>query len=236
MVNVPPAGTQAGIPSPGSHTLLGQEDQHGISPAVTSPIDTQASGSSFIVFNGGYASNTEPPTDNKGNTWTPLGPPVVYNGYGGAFDIKAYISLSARGGAAHTVSIVKNGYAAGELSLPFVELRNAGILQDIAQNYPAQGPRATSGRVITTGPATLIALWWGDAPHLVNSAIPGNGFTLIDSFVDLPPNSGVQVAVAYRQVGGPGTYDVTWTQSPDQGAVLWLLAFESDFIFVNGFE
>ncbi len=238
VTNIPPtpALMQAGSASLGSHTLLGQEDGRGTSPALTSPIDTQASGSSFVVFNAGFTSNSNPPTDNKGNSWAPLGPPVGYNGYDGMFDIKAYVALSARGGAGHTVSIVKNGMGAGELTLPFIEIRGATALQGVVQNYPAQGPRVTSGSVTTTGPATLVALWWGDGNFLSNTAIPDSGFTVIESFVNLPPNSAVQCVVAYRQVADAGTYDVTWTESPNQGAVLWLLAFQSKSIFANGFE
>lgn len=226
-VNAPLGTAQAGVPSLGSHTLLGQENEYGVSPAVTSPIDTQASGSSFLVLNAGFSSNSLSPTDNKGNPWTQLGAPVVYRNYDERFDIKAYVALSARGGAAHTVSIAKNGNPAGELTLAFVEIRDAPILQDIAQNYPAAGPRATSASVTTTGPATLVAFWWGAAPRLSNSALPDQGFTVIEKFVDLPPESAVQAVIAYRQVDRAGNYDVTWTQVPEQGAVLWLFAFQA---------
>ena len=226
-VNVPFTAALAGTPSLGSHALLGQENEHGSSPAATSPIDTQVSGSSFLVFNAGFATNTNPPTDNKGNAWKLHGSPVVYRGYGSRFDIKAYVALAARGGAGQAVSIVKNGTARGELTLAFIEIRNASVLQDVAQNYPAAGARATSASVTTTGPATLIALWWGDGPFKRNSAIPDDGFTVIENFVDLPPESAVQGVVAYRQVDHAGTYDVTWTQAPQQGAALWLFAFQA---------
>lgn len=234
-VDVPLDPAQA--PTLGSHTLLGQEDGYGTSPAVTAPINTQASRSSYLVFHSGYASNTAPPTDNKGNAWQPLGTPVVYNGYNGAYDIKAYTVMSGHGGPAHTVSIVKNGNSTGELTLPFIEIRGATVIRDMAQTYPAQGAQVTSGSVTTTGPATLIALWWGDGFFLDNTAVPGDGFSVIESFLQLPPGSAVQCAVAYRQVAAAGTYHVTWTQAPDQGAVLYLLAFEAqDRIFADGFE
>lgn len=222
----------------GSHTLLGQEDGSGANPAVTTAIDTQRDGSSFVVFNAGYAVNTRSPTDNKGNAWMQLGPAIVYRGYDGAFDVKAYAALAARGGTGHAVSIVKNGRPQGELTLPFVEIRNAPILQDFVQNYPAAGPVVSSGTVTTTGPAVLVAFWWGDGYFLNQSAIPGNGFSIIENFVDLPPNSAVQCVVAYRQVSAAGSYGVTWQQAPEQGAVLWLFAFQgaSDVIFASGFD
>jgi hypothetical protein len=223
----------------GEHTLLWQGYGAGTSPAVTDPIATQPSGSSLIVFNAGFASNTDAPTDSYSNTWTQLGDTVIYRGYQGRFDVKAYVSLMANGGNGHTVSIVKNGQADGEITVPFIEVRNAGDLQGVAQNYPESAPTITSGSVTTTGPATLIAVWWGDATVYDMTAVPGQGFTVIDSLLHLPSNSAVQCAVAYKQVNEAGTYNVTWTQSPAQGAPLWLFAFQSqarDSIFKSSFE
>ncbi len=226
------------VPMLGTYTLLGQENQNGVSPATTAAIATQSSGSSFLVFSAGFTSNSNPPTDNKSNTWTLLGDPVFYNGYNGAFNVKAYLASSGNGGTGHAVSIVKNGYAAGEITVPFVEIRNADTLQASAQNYPT-GTQLTSGSVTTTGPAVLLAFWFGDGGGLTHTAVPNNGFTVIASFLDLPPLSAVQCAVAYKQVTAPGTYSVTWTQNPnyDVGAPLWLLAFQSrDLIFASSFE
>ena len=237
--NVNAAVVRAGdLPPPlGAHTLLGQEDGFGADPALTTAVNTAASGSSMIAFSAGYASNTNGPTDNKGNIWEALGAPVVYEGYDGAFDVKAYVALDARGGTGHVLSIVKDGRPNGELTLPFIEIEGAGSLQAVATNYPRSVP-ITSGSVTTTGPATLVALWWGDAPGLHHSAVPNNGFTIIENFVDLPPNSAVQCVVAYKQVSAAGVYDVTWTSSPEEGAPLWLFAFQStsDRIYANGFD
>lgn len=221
----------------GAHVLLGQEDNAGSSPAVTPAIDTRATGSSLIAFSAGFASNSRPPTDNKGNAWTALGPAVVYEGYDSRFDVKAFVSLGARGGAGHQVSIVKNGTAVGEITIPFVEVRDASILKDVARNYPGVGSAQTSGRVTTSGPAVLVAFWWGDGPYLDNIATPNNGFSIIENFVDLPPGSAVQCVVAVRTVAAAGTYDVTWSAAPLQGAPLWLFAFQGQgAIFANGFE
>ena len=221
-----PERLRANLPLVGAHTLLGQEEANGVNPAVTPAITTQLSGSSLIVFNAGYRSNSNPPTDSKSNAWKQLGS-VVYNGYDGRFDVKAYLVLAAKGGSNHTISIVKNGNPIGELTLPFLEIRNAGILQDVAQNYPATAATLTSGNVTTTGPATLVAVWWGDGAFKQNTAEPGNGFTVIESFVTLPDNSAVQCVVAFKDVDRAGTYNVTWTNNPPQGAPLWLFAFQS---------
>jgi hypothetical protein len=214
-------------PALGAHTLLTHSEGLGVSPAITAPITTQASGSTLIVFNGGYADNDARPVDSYANSWKPLGKRVTYgNGYD-RFSVQGYIALAARGGPRHTVSIAKAGQPAGEISMPFIEIRQAGVLQDVVQNYPAANIVVTSGKVTTTGPATLIALWWGDGGVKQMSAVPNNGFTVIESFLKLPDNSGVQCAVAVKQVQSAGTYDVSWIDTPVQGAILWLMAFQA---------
>lgn len=221
----------------GSHVLLWHEDGNGPGVAVTPPINTLASGSSLIAFSAGYASNNSLPADNKGNAWSPLGTPVVYRGYNGQFDVKAYAVFGAQGGNGHTVSIAKNGNPSGEITVPFVEIRQSRSLHSIVQSYPTAARVVHSGNVTTSGAATLLAFWWGDASGLHHSAIPDNGFSIIENFVNLPPNSAVQCVVAVRQVNSAGTYNVSWTQSPSEGAVLWLMAFQEDeFVFASGFE
>ncbi len=222
----------------GAHTLLGQEEGSGANPAVTAPINTQLSGSTLIAFNAGYASNNSLPTDNKGNTWVALGSGEVYRGYNGAFDVKPYVVENAQGGSGHRVSIVKNGNASGELTLPLIEIQNANVHAWV-KNYPANANSVTSADITTTGPAILLAFWWGDAGGLMHTASPNNGFTVIESFLNLPPNSAVQSVVAFRQVISAGTYNVSWTHAPSQGAPLWLIALqtpENDLVFQNSFE
>ena len=211
----------------GEHVLLWHEDRSSPTIAVTPAIDTQSRGSSLLAFSAGYSSNHVAPTDNKGNPWTLLGETVAYRGYQGEFNVKAYVSLAANGGIGHVVSIIKNSVPSGEITVPFIEVKQAGVLQAVAQNYPDAAPVITSDSVTTTGPATLVAFWWGDARGLQHSAIPDNGFSTIEKFVTLPPKSAVQSVVAVRHVTSAGTYDVSWTQSPSQGAVLWLLAFQT---------
>ncbi|MHA6203847.1 hypothetical protein ACXU4B_05430 [Dyella soli] len=215
------------IPALGAHTMLTHPEGLGVTPAVTTPINTQATGSSFIVLNGGYVKNGFAPTDTYGNHWKRVGSDPVFNGYDGAFDVKAYVAQSGKGGGGHTVRIDKSGYPQGEITVPFIEVTHAGVLKDVAQNYPAPAVVMTSDSVTTTGPATLVAVWWGDAGVQRMTARPDNGFTIVDSFLQLPDSSGVQCAVAYRQVTEAGTYRVSWVGSPMQGAILWLFAFQS---------
>lgn len=245
------AATDAPPPELGAHSLLVQTEGQGSSPAVSAPITTQTSGSSLLVLVSSYASNPDAPTDTYANAWKQIGGRVVYRGYEGRFDVRAYVALSAKGGPGHTLSVVKPGRPEGEISVPFIEIKHAGTLQAVAQTYPAPGlvekagnrlARAwqtiaggadetsaalVSGTVTTTGPATLVAVWWGDGRARTMTAVPHDGFRLIDQFLDLPPKGGVQCAVATRQVAAAGSYHVTWTGTPAQGAILWLFAFQA---------
>jgi hypothetical protein len=220
-----PAVTLAGPPPGlGAHVFLGQGEGLGVSPAVTRAVDTQATGSVFVVFNAGYASNDAMPTDTYHNRWRSLGRAMTYADYGERFDVKAYVALDGKGGAGHTVSILKRGEPAGELSLPFVEVRNATRVQAMAQSYSVAALEVVSDEIHVDGPATLLAFWWGDGGVKQMTVTPGDGFELIDAFIKLPDESGVQGAVAWREVKEAGTYRVHWTAAPVQGAALWLIA------------
>lgn len=211
-------------PSLGAHVFLGQGEGLGISPAMTPPVDTRSRGSVFVVFNAGYASNDASPRDTYDNRWDTLGRAMSYANYGDRFDVKAYVALDGKGGINHSVSVIKRGEPRGELSLPFVEVRNASRVQALAQSYAGPSLVVASGEIHVDGPATLLAFWWGDGGVKRMTATPGDGFQLIDAFVELPDESGVQGAVAWRQVDSAGTYRVHWTAAPVQGAALWIIA------------
>lgn len=213
-------------PSLGAHVFLAQGEGLGVTPATTPPVDTQPDGSLFLVFNAGYASNDGPPHDTYGNRWLPLGQPQTYANYGDRFTVRAYVAANGKGGPAHSVSIEKYGKASGELSLPFIEVRHASRVAAVARTYAGDALQVASGTVTVDGPATLLAFWWGDGGVKHMTATPGDGFTLIDAFVQLPDESGVQGAVAWRQVTAAGTYRVHWTVAPVQGAALWLIAVQ----------
>lgn len=244
------AGAPA-LPALGAHTLIAQPDHEGVAPAVSAPLDTAASGSSLLVLVGGFVSNESTPADTYDNAWKEIGSRVVFRGYNGRFSTRAFVATDAKGGPAQRIRIAKPDKPTRELTAPVIEIRNAGTLQSFAQNYPdpttwsryatranrawhrllgtppTGGATITSGKVTTTGPATLVAVWWGDAMTFNMTAVPNNGFKVIDSYLDLPPVSGVQCAVAVKQVDRAGTWDVSWTGTPAQGAILWLFAFQS---------
>jgi hypothetical protein len=210
-------------PALGAHVFLGQGEGLGVSQAVTAPVDTQPTGSVFIAFNAGYSSNALAPTDTYRNRWKSLGHPATYAGYE-RFDVQGFVAAAGKGGPSHTVSVDKPGEPKGELSLAFVEVRNASRVQAFKQSYADPALIVASDSITVDGPATLLAFWWGDGGVKRMTATPGDGFQLIDSFLQLPDESGVQGAVAWRQVAAAGTYQVHWTVAPVQGAALWIVA------------
>ena len=119
------------------------------------------------------------------------------------------------------MEVTKTYNAAGELSMPVVEIRD-GQLADVGQVYAPQGPRLTSGTVRTKGPALLVAFWWGDGRESRHSAVPGDGFRVVERLTEFRSTTGVQCAVAVREVDQAGKHEVTWETAPSQGAILWL--------------
>jgi hypothetical protein len=216
---------QPGRTTLGVHTLVGQEERSAEAVARTPPLATEPEGSTLLAFVAGHASNHLGPVDNLGNRWAAFGEPVVYAGYERRFDVRAYLVLDARGANDHQVWVDKPGNPQGELTLPVVEIRDAGRLIDAAHRYASPGEQLTSASVTIDGPAVLVAFWWGDGRGLEHSAVPDNGFEIIEQFTRLPPNSAVQCVVAVRTVQHAGTYRVNWTTAPAQGAPLWLFAF-----------
>ena len=226
--NWPRLRAKPGAPRLGAHALVGQEDQRADAVAVTPPLDVAAHGSSLLAFVAGYRTNDAAPTDSAGNQWRLLGAPEAYRGYDGRFDMRAYVAEQARGAHDLRVSVHKPGEPRGELTLVAVEARDAARLVGIARSYPQAALRQVSDSVTTTGPALLVALWWGDAKGLEHRVLPGSGFRVIEDFTRLPPNSAVQAVVAVREVDHAGTWRASWYAWPRQGAVLWLLAFARD--------
>src|SRR5581483_2616273 len=112
---------------------------------------------------------------------------------------------------------------ADEVTLLVVEVKNGGVIQDAQWNTVANAPQTTLS-VTTTGPATLIAFWTGDGASGALSAVPNNGFTVLDA--QLASSDAVQASVAYKDVSAAGTYSVTWTATPAQRAYMWLVAVQ----------
>lgn len=221
------AGVARQLPELGAYTYIGQEEGSGTNPATTSAITTQTAGSSFFTLRAGYATNNTAPTDSKSNAWQHMGG-SAYLGWSGLFDAQVYVAQNGTGGSGHTLSFAKPAQPASEITASLIEILGAQQLVGFSLVNIGVGNALQSGSVTTTGPALLIAVWLGDAAGLNHTASPNNSFSNFISFGTLPPNSAVQMFVASRQVTAAGTYSVTWTESPDQGAILVLAAFGAD--------
>lgn len=209
----------------GAHTLAYHRLSGSVSPLTSSGITTQSNGSTLLACVGrGRISDFSLPQDNKGNTpWIQLDATHPYALWGDS-GTALYAFASAAGGAGHTVTTSKPR-ADEEITMAVVEVVKGGLIQDYKWNETLSGSPTTSLSVTTTGPATLVAFWWGDAGVDSNkTAVPNNGFTVIDSILE--SGALVQCAVAAKEVAVAGTYNVTWTATPQQGAQLWLVAVQ----------
>jgi hypothetical protein len=240
-VDVPPHNP--GDPGAGAHAAADWGiggDMGKTSPLVTPAITTQPSGSVIVVGIGrGNKNNFSlgAPTDNKGNT--PYQQLDIMHPYRD-FDVSGtavYAFAGAKCGSGFQLT-AKNGPGndasnVDEMTLFAVEILDASKIQAVqwAENPADNNPpsQVTSPSVTTTGPATLIAFWWGeyatpsDAP-LIGPVTPDSTFSLIDS--QLYAANNVQGAMAVRNVAQAGTFSVTWTAKPAQDAQMWLIAVQ----------
>jgi len=198
-----------------------------ITSLSSAAMDTKASGSTMLVCiaKGNISGFTQVPTDNRGNwPYLQLGPTHSYSPQYPGSGSALYAMAAAKGGTGHiiTTDMVAND----EITMVAVEVKNGGVIQDYKWNAVPKGNPLTSLSVTTTGPATLVAFWWGDGNEtLAHRAVPNNGFTVIDSL--LPPGLLVQTALATKDVTEAGSYHVTWDSGGLEGAQLYLIAVQS---------
>lgn len=218
----------------GDHALVFQPMKGGQSELKTPPLSIGSEGSVLIVSVGrGQVAAFEPPIDNINNKAYPqLGSTHAYTRWPKS-GTALYALTDGRGGDHQVISV--RTPPADEITLAAVEVLGSHV-EDVAWNEDREPPifwslrrkifsgrSMTSHQVKTSGPATLIAFWWGDASSAnVKTAEPGQGFIVIDSLLE--EGSLVQCAVAVKHVEKAGRYDVTWTATPIQGAQMWLVA------------
>lgn len=213
-----------GQPGLGAHGLSFYRYDVGSPTTISSPsLSTQPTGSTMIVSIGrGQFGAFALPTDTKGNApYQRLDVEHTYTRYSSS-GTGAYAFPNFTGGAGHQVRT--DTPTNDEITLAAVEVVNAKTVPQVVWSEVLAAP-LTSRSVTTTGPATLVAFWWGDADVANDkTATPNNGFTVIDAI--LKSGALVQCAVAVKNVSAAGTYDVTWTSTPAQGAQLWLIAVQ----------
>ncbi len=218
--------TDTALPQIGAHGLSYYRSRESSNPTIDSPpLTTQPTGSTLIVSVGrGHFDAFAPPTDNKGNSpYEQLGEAHTYTKWSTS-GTAVYAFKNASGGPNHILT--NTTPPADEITFAVVEVKGATHIQDFqwVEKLESVGP-ITSAPVTTTGPATLVAFWWGDGGANDDKvAVPNNGFVVLDS-IGLS-GSLVQCYVAAKEVDSAGTYDVTWDATPPQGAQLWLVAVQ----------
>lgn len=218
----------AGVPTLGAWAFKAEHIDEGTGTLALASITTQTSGGLIVagVARGEVDNFANPITDNKGNTFNLLDQMRTYTLFPDS-GTACYKADPAAGGSGHIIQTVKglfNGTAIDEVTLWAVEVKNGKRVADIAWNQPAAGSPLTSGSVTVSGSAVLIAIWWGDTYGSDSTLSVGDGFTLLATELRSSEQI-IQCGLAYKEVGA-GTHSVTWTETPDQGAQLWLIAVD----------
>jgi len=221
------SGSGTGISYPGGHGIAYYKLNANPASTITTPAMTTQAGSTIVVSVGrGNAKLFALPTDNQSDSYALQGAVHPYTQYPES-GTALYTFKPTKGGSVQvTTTTGKNGSGqSDEITIAAVEVAASGKIQDVQWTEVASAP-LTSKKVTTDGPATLVAFWWGDGfPRTPQSAMPNNDFTPIDTNAE-ETDSFVQCAVAVKKVTQAGSYDVTWTATPAQGAQLWLIAVE----------
>jgi len=136
-----------------------------------------------------------------------------------------FICTNAAGGSGHVFYYTNPPLP--EVNMNVVEIRNGGLVQDVEYNVVYSPSADKSANVTATSSAVIIATWAGDAGGLTYTAVPDNGFSVILSML----SGGVdgeffQNAMAAADVSA-GTYNVTWAETPIEGAHMWMVAVQS---------
>jgi hypothetical protein len=219
------------LPPPSSvaaHALVFQRQHGELTQLALPPLSSGGrDGLVLISIGRGIASATHAPVDSiSGLLATAIGEPHRYTKYPESGT--ALYSIPMPNGAPARTMITRLP-AGDELTMAAVHVGRSHV-QDVAwkEAYPGKIFRRNTVRspqVRTSGPATLVAFWWGDAGvRGEKTAVPGQGFRVLDAV--LFEGALVQCAVAVKEVDAAGSYDVSWTATPRQAAQLWLIALQ----------
>lgn len=211
----------------GGHALAWYECGTPAQPLSTAPVATHASGSTLLAWvSRGHIDTFTPatvPTDNKGNRFSILGAVHDYSPRWPSSGEAMYAAPSAAGGRDHVFTVQM--ISSDEVTFAVIEVMNGGVIHDAQWKKVTDGAPNTSGNVTTTGPATLVAVWAGDGAAPRMTVVPNNGFAIVDAQLT-NTSCAIQAVIAAKEVADAGTYNVTWTATPAQGAHLWLIAVQ----------
>lgn len=207
----------------------------GHATCTTAPPVNTTTGSAFLIcsaagqdsiYNGATPSGVL--SDNKGNSYSWVGPKVEYPSYPGS-GFRYGVCFNGTGGAGHTATttIVNND----ECTTFLVELTKAGKIQDNQTAVGGYGHVYDSPAATATGPYVAIAMLWGEGFDTGISVAPapgsnGNSWQVIQHY---PGNNQSIAGVMAMSTGTTGgTVACTFTLSgSDQNAVVTTTVFQA---------
>ena len=197
----------------------------GLHQLDSKPIDTSSGSILLTAVAMGALSNMHAPSDNYGNPFRELLPAHNYVNWQGSGQ-QLFAATGIKGGKGTIVTETMPDVN-DEVTLSVLEIRGAHRIAAVSvSETPTKGP-VTSASVTTQGPAILVAWWWGDGGIAQSSATTSAGWTRVHSLSKAQADTGlVQTELATRAVDAAGTYSITWSTTPDQGAVVYLLAID----------
>ena len=222
------AAAGGGALQPGAHVLKWDMPGTGSSPMSTAPVNTQPTGSTFVLFLGYHGVEFGSVSDNKGNKYTQFGTPIMYSKSPGYY-LAAFICAGCAGGAGHVFSFNKlAGFETDEATLFAVEVGGSPSIDAFAAADSFANP-ISAGSVTTTRQGDLLLLAaLGDSYSAPDNYTASAGFALLDQ--NTFGTNSMAGADAYEMVGAPGTYSGTLRSSltdPTGGSAAFLLALKS---------
>jgi hypothetical protein len=197
---------------------------------VTLSLNTQASGSMMLLAQWMNRTAWNAPTDDKGNA---VGAAVYDQDgyYGGQWDPygpRIYAYRIASGGSGHGVRFTNISTPTDETTFMACEIKGATRLHSsslVLRQAAGAGVPYSSGNVSTDRPALLVSIWGGDGATGEHDANPPAGWTKFAA-VNRPGASYIQMACAWKAAPLKGTYSIDWTPTGNEGAIVFLGAFE----------
>lgn len=207
---------------------------------TTSTVTTEAAGSTILLgaARGTWANGTPTdPFDNKSNTYGAAlaSGPHSYTGFA-ASKTEVIACTAAVGGSGHTASLGWGAGTAGsgdEVTVNLVEVDNVNKVQSSSWvDQPNLVNTSASNNVTTTGPAILIAYFWGYGNtgqlHVFRPQTAGF-YRLAAACTDGDPVGAagyIQCTVLWKQVSAAGTYNCVASGTAQEGAQIYLVALQ----------
>ena len=185
------------------------------SSLATGSVNTQATGSTFIVgVHNTDAGALTGLSDNKGNTYTPLGDEI-----GADPASRLYICEDGTGGSGHIVTATFSPAQAAVVL--FLEITSADPLdQNAAAKIDSASPFTSNSITPTAATATLISYIAGDSGSNPATMAESTGFTIAQQ--ETNASSFWAGALAYREVSAIAAYSSSWTQSGAGECRVWI--------------